>query len=107
MTLSKMVAQEMLSSSEALFIAGTEFEKIWRGLKGDVKSQAAYLQLLDPSKLPSLFKTSLTGSLLASIVTAALHSVVSQSCVTLATTQQSCLSLRWHFAEMRCCLLRM
>ena len=62
-----------------LAIQGTEFEKVWRGLKGDVKSQASYIRLLDPTALPAIFKTSLTGTLLASIVNAALHGSVSSS----------------------------
>lgn len=55
---------------------GTDFEKVWRGLKGDLPSQKAYLHLLNPTALTPLFKTSLTGPLLASIISAALYNEV-------------------------------
>ena len=55
---------------------GTDFEKVWRGLKGDLAGQAEYLKLLDEGNLVPLFKTSLTGATLVSIVAAALHNEV-------------------------------
>ena len=77
--LCKLAEDALSDESKCLWFAGTEFEKVWRGLKGDVPGQAAYLHLLNPSALPAIFKTSLTGSLLASIVDAALHGSVSPS----------------------------
>ena len=50
---------------------------MWRGLKGDLGAQAAYLTLLDPNTLPAVFKQSLTGQLLGSIVAALLTNLVS------------------------------
>jgi hypothetical protein len=59
-----------------LAVAGTEFEVVWRGLKDNLSEQAAYVRILDPGSLPKIFKHSLTGPLLASLATAALHGVV-------------------------------
>ena len=56
--------------------AAIEFETVWRGLKGDLGAQAAYLRLLDPDTLPAVFKQSLTGPLLGSIVAALLTDLV-------------------------------
>ena len=52
--------------------SGTEFETAWRGFRGDTALQANYILLLEPKRLPQLFKFSLTGSMLASIVTSIL-----------------------------------
>jgi hypothetical protein len=45
--------------------AGLEFEKAWRGLKGDPQQQAAYLLALQPSQLPVLLKQALNPAVLA------------------------------------------
>lgn len=45
-----------------------EFESAWKALGGDVTSQAAYLEALDVSELPKIFKASLDQRLLRSVL---------------------------------------
>lgn len=53
-----------------------EFEKVWKSLGADRERQAAYLRMLQPAALPSLFKQALTGPLLASMLDALLCHVI-------------------------------
>eukprot|EP00873_Tetraselmis_striata_P015733 jgi/Tetstr1/435997/TSEL_024878.t1 len=46
----------------------TEFETAWKSFRGDTTAQAAYLARLHPPALPQLFKNSLTGPMLFSIL---------------------------------------
>ena len=64
------------SHSLCCFATGTEFEVAWRGLRSHLAEQAAYVKILDPDSLETVFKQSMTGPLLASIATAALHDLV-------------------------------
>ena len=52
--------------------AGVEFEKGWKGLKGDRQQQAAYLLALQPAQLPVLLRQALTPALLAAAACALL-----------------------------------
>eukprot|EP00798_Chlamydomonas_sp_ICE-L_P032706 gene32706-17133_t len=52
-----------------------DFENAWRSINGNAGHQAAYLKLMVPSSLPSIFKTSLTGTVLASLVRTVLISM--------------------------------
>ena len=54
------------------FMAGTELELAWRGLRGDAAAQAAYLAALDAPRLPALLGAALTAPLLVSLARAAL-----------------------------------
>mmetsp|Transcript_34972 Transcript_34972/g.99137 ORF Transcript_34972/g.99137 Transcript_34972/m.99137 type:complete len:483 (-) Transcript_34972:68-1516(-) len=68
-------AVEIVSRSAGTHSApktSTEFETAWKGFTGDMAAQAAYLRLVDPASLPSLFKSSLTGPLLSGIAGTAL-----------------------------------
>lgn len=56
--------------------AGSEFEKVWKSLKEDTASQAAYLRMLQGAPLDKLFKHSLTGSVLSSVLACLLTEVV-------------------------------
>ncbi len=47
-------------------------EATWRCLKGDLEGQSAYLLLLPPASLPSIFKTSLTAQVLVAMLHATL-----------------------------------
>lgn len=53
--------------------AGVEFEKGWKGLKGNRQQQAAYLLALQPAALPALLKQALTPGLLAAAAAALLR----------------------------------
>ncbi|KAK9829846.1 hypothetical protein WJX72_008240 [[Myrmecia] bisecta] len=53
----------------------TDFERAWKGLKGDAALQTQYLQQLQAFHLPSIFKQSLTAPVLRSIVQRALSGV--------------------------------
>ena len=55
--------------------AGSEFEKVWKSLRGDKVSQAAYLRMLKDVSLDRLFKRSLTASLLSSVLACLLDDV--------------------------------
>ena len=46
---------------------GVEFERAWRGLRGDAARQAQYLLLLQPSALPAVLRQALTPPLLAAM----------------------------------------
>ncbi len=48
-------------------LAGVEFEKGWRGLRGDPQRQASYLLALPPAALPALLQQALTPALLAAV----------------------------------------
>jgi len=56
--------------------AGTEFEKVWKGLRDDLAGKAAYVRILEPDNLETVFKNAIDGSTLATLTTAALHDVV-------------------------------
>ena len=43
---------------------GIEFEKRWRSFKGEKKSQLEYLLMLDPAKVPTLFRQSFSPKML-------------------------------------------
>jgi hypothetical protein len=49
-----------------------EFEKVWKSLKDAPEQQAAYLRLLQPAILPSLFKNALTPPVVSSMLSVAL-----------------------------------
>ena len=49
---------------------------MWKSLGADRERQAAYLSMLQPAALPSLFKHALTGPLLASMLEAVLCHVI-------------------------------
>ena len=53
-------------------LAGVEFEKGWRTLRGDPPRQAAFLLLIPPAQLPRVLQQALTPPLLASAVGALL-----------------------------------
>ncbi len=55
--------------------AGSEFEKVWKCLRGNKVSQAAYLRMLRGVALDRLFKRSLTGTLLSSVLACLLEDV--------------------------------
>jgi hypothetical protein len=55
-----------------------EFESTWRSLRGDLQAQAAFLLLLPPPSLPSVFKTSLTAQVLVAMLHAALAGLAAQ-----------------------------
>ncbi len=52
--------------------SGLEFEKAWKGLKGDRQLQAAYLLALQASALPALLRQALSPGLLAAATAALL-----------------------------------
>ena len=63
-------------ASKTLVIhAGSEFEKVWKCLRGDRVSQAAYLRMLRGVALDRLFKRSLTGTLLSAVLACLLEDV--------------------------------
>lgn len=69
-------------------LAGVEFEKGWRALKGDPHRQAAYLLALAPAALPALLKQALTPALLAAAAGALLqHGLVQAPEPTIALLQ--------------------
>ncbi|BDA43286.1 probable RNA polymerase II-associated protein 3 at N-terminal half [Coccomyxa sp. Obi] len=73
------VAYRALASKPATLrppTSGMEFEKVWKSLGADRERQAAYLRMLQPAALPSLFKQALTGPLLASMLDALLCHVI-------------------------------
>ncbi|CAL8468728.1 g8268 [Coccomyxa elongata] len=73
------VAHRALASKPATLRpppSGMEFEKVWKSLGADRDRQAAYLRMLQPAALPSLFKQALTGPLLASMLDALLCHVI-------------------------------
>ena len=45
-------------------------------MKGNLAEQAAYVKILDPNSLETVFKQSMPGALLASLANAALHEAV-------------------------------
>jgi hypothetical protein len=55
-----------------------EFEKAWKGLKGDTQPQAAYLLALSPAQLPALLKQALSPALLAAVTSALLRPALQQ-----------------------------
>lgn len=55
-----------------------EFEKAWKGLKGDTQPQAAYLLALPPAQLPALLKQALSPALLAAVTSALLRPALQQ-----------------------------
>lgn len=57
-------------------MAGTELELAWKGLRGELDAQAAYLRALDPTRLPALLGAALTAPLLASMARAALAALL-------------------------------
>ena len=59
-------------------LAGVEFEKAWKGFKGDAAQQAAYLLALQPTQLPTLLKQALSPSLLAAATAALLGPALQQ-----------------------------
>ena len=59
-------------------LAGTEFDLVWKTLKGQPETQAAYIQLLDPAGLPALFKQSLTPAVLSSLLSVCLQTAASK-----------------------------
>ena len=52
---------------------GSEFELAWRGFKGDMHLQAAYLAQIHPPTIPAVFKLSLPPATLASVLKALLE----------------------------------
>lgn len=56
-----------------------EFEKGWRGLRGDAQRQAAYLLALPPAALPVLLQQALTPGLLAAVAGALLQFGLAQA----------------------------
>jgi tetratricopeptide (TPR) repeat protein len=46
---------------------GVDFERSWRGFKGNLEQQAVYLRQIDPEKLPMLLKQVLTPSLIVNL----------------------------------------
>lgn len=52
---------------------GLDFERAWRGLKGDRQQQAAYLLALPPAALPGLLRQALNPGLLAAAAGALLR----------------------------------
>ena len=61
-----------------ILLAGTEFDLVWKTLKGQPEMQAAYIQLLDPAGLPALFKQSLTPVVLSSLLSVCLQTAASK-----------------------------
>lgn len=59
--------------------AGVEFEKGWRGLKGQPQHQAAYLLALPPTALPTLLQQALTPALLAAAASSLLQHGLTQA----------------------------
>ena len=59
-------------------LAGTEFDLVWKTLKGQPETQAAYIQLLDPVGLPALLKQSLTPAVLSSLLSVCLQTAASK-----------------------------
>jgi hypothetical protein len=55
-----------------------EFERAWKGLRGDRQLQAAYLLALQPAQLPVLLKQALTPALLAAAAAALLRPALQQ-----------------------------
>ncbi|GLC48652.1 hypothetical protein PLESTB_000121700 [Pleodorina starrii] len=62
-----------------------EFEAAWRGMAGDPRRQAAYLSAIPPASLPTVFKNSLTASVLASLVRCLLAGMAPSSASTTTT----------------------
>ena len=60
-------------------VTGLEFEKAWKGLKGDRQLQAAYLLTLQPSALPALLRQALSPGLLAAAAAALLRPGMQQA----------------------------
>lgn len=58
---------------------GLEFEKAWKGLKGDRQQQAAYLLALQPAALPALLRQALSPGLLAAAAAALLRPGMQQA----------------------------
>ena len=63
------------ASANVVLCAGSEFEKVWKSLRDDRGSQATYLRMLKDVSLGSLFKRSLTGTLLSSVLACLLEDV--------------------------------
>jgi hypothetical protein len=55
-----------------------EFEKQWKGLKGDARRQSACLRLILPAQLPALLKQALTPGLLAALLSTLLRTTVDE-----------------------------
>ena len=66
------------ASANVVLCAGSEFEKVWKSLRDDRGSQATYLRMLKDVSLGSLFKRSLTGTLLSSVLACLLEDVASR-----------------------------
>ncbi|KAF5833987.1 hypothetical protein DUNSADRAFT_9513 [Dunaliella salina] len=66
----------------------TEFEAVWRSLKGDQGLQARYLGVIPPESLPNVFKASLTPQLLAGILRSLLGCLSTPHHPTSAVSQQ-------------------
>ena len=60
-------------------VTSTDFESSWRSFADDSSLQCSYLNLLVPDQLPSVFKSTLTPQILASLLKSLLSGVVSQS----------------------------
>lgn len=73
--------------------AGSEFEKVWKSLRGNRVSQAAYLRMLKDVSLDRLFKRSLTGTVLSSVLACLLDDVA-------ATDEDTCIELLKELAKV-------
>lgn len=61
-------------------LAGTEFENAWRGFRGNISSQGAYLAAIPSQQIPQILKTALTPALLDGMLRAILfHCIVHAS----------------------------
>ena len=79
MTLTANLGSGSCNSNTASCCAGSEFERVWRSVKGDATLQQHYLCLLQPAGLPALFKSSLTPAVLAAVVRSSLCSIMSKT----------------------------
>eukprot|EP00892_Ulva_mutabilis_P003850 jgi/Ulvmu1/1837/UM119_0056.1 len=73
-------------------VNSAEFETTWRGFKGSIQAQAAYLDLITPYMLPKIFGSAMTPGLLESIVRTALNSVLEQGHVDHSIAILDCLT---------------
>lgn len=58
-----------------------DFERHWRGLKGCIQDQTAYLTLIEPAMVPKMFGSVMTPGLLGSIIITSMHSIFERTSV--------------------------
>jgi Meckel syndrome type 1 protein len=58
---------------------GVEFERAWKGFKGDAGAQWAYLRAIPPQQLPTLLQQALTPALLGALLSTLLGAAAQQA----------------------------